>query len=98
MRFLRLIMAAALACASLGPAHAQARRGNIGADLVAKSPGDGYTLLMGAVSMHAINHALFVQSGAKMPFDPAKDFAPITLCAAVSNARNPRTADPRGRD
>jgi tripartite-type tricarboxylate transporter receptor subunit TctC len=59
--------------------------GNIGADLVAKSAPDGYTLLMGTVGTHAINAALFAQSGAKMPFDPAKDFVPITLAAGVPN-------------
>jgi tripartite-type tricarboxylate transporter receptor subunit TctC len=56
--------------------------GNIGADAVAKSPGDGYTLLMGTVGTHAINQSLY---GTKMPFDPAKDFVPVTLCAAVPN-------------
>ncbi len=59
--------------------------GNIGADVVAKSAPDGYTLLMGTVGTHAINAALFAQSGAKMPFDPAKDFVPITLAAGVPN-------------
>jgi tripartite-type tricarboxylate transporter receptor subunit TctC len=59
--------------------------GNIGADLVAKSAPDGYTLLMGTVGTHAINAALFAQSGTKMPFDPAKDFVPITLAAGVPN-------------
>ena len=59
--------------------------GNIGADLVAKSPNDGYTLLMGTVGTHAINAALFEQSGNKMPFDPVKDFVPITLAAGVPN-------------
>ena len=59
--------------------------GNIGADVVAKSEGDGYTLLMGTVGTHAINQALFTQNGQKMPFDPAKDFVPVTLCAAVPN-------------
>lgn len=56
--------------------------GNIGADAVAKSAGDGYTLLMGTVGTHAINQSLY---GAKMPFDPVKDFVPVTLCAAVPN-------------
>ncbi|MEY2952249.1 MAG: putative extracytoplasmic binding receptor, partial [Pseudomonadota bacterium] len=51
--------------------------GNVGADLVAKSPADGYTLLMGTVGTHGINKALYD----KMPFDPVKDFAPITLVA-----------------
>ena len=55
--------------------------GNIGADLVAKSPPDGYTILMGTVGTHGINKALY----AKMPFDSQKDFAPITLVAGVPN-------------
>ena len=59
--------------------------GNIGADQVAKAAPDGYTLLMGTVGTHAINQALFTQSGSKMPFDPAKDFVPITLVAGVPN-------------
>jgi tripartite-type tricarboxylate transporter receptor subunit TctC len=59
--------------------------GNIGADVVAKAAPDGYTLLMGTVGTHAINKALFDQSGAKMPFDPVKDFVPITLAAGVPN-------------
>jgi tripartite-type tricarboxylate transporter receptor subunit TctC len=48
---------------------------------VAKSAADGYTLLMGTVGTHGINRALYD----KMPFDPIKDFAPITLVAAVPN-------------
>lgn len=55
--------------------------GNLGADLVAKSQPDGYTLLMGTVGTHGINKALYE----KMPFDPVKDFAPITLVAGVPN-------------
>ena len=55
--------------------------GNVGSDLVGKAPGDGYTLLMGTVGTHAINKSLY----AKMPFDPQKDFAPITLVAGVPN-------------
>lgn len=55
--------------------------GNVGADLVAKSPGDGYTLLMGTVGTHGINKSLY----SKMPFDPQKDFAPVTLVAGVPN-------------
>jgi tripartite-type tricarboxylate transporter receptor subunit TctC len=47
--------------------------GNIGADVVAKSTPDGYTLLMGTVSTHAINPGLYK----KMPYDPVRDFAPI---------------------
>src|SRR6187397_1496030 len=55
--------------------------GNTGADLVAKSPPDGYTLLMGTVGTQAINPALYP----KMPYDAVKDFAPITLFAGVPN-------------
>ncbi|AOZ00870.1 MFS transporter [Cupriavidus sp. USMAHM13] len=55
--------------------------GNIGADLVAKAPPDGYTLLMGTVGTHGINQSLY----GKLPFDPVKDFAPITEVAAVPN-------------
>jgi len=55
--------------------------GGIGADAVAKSAGDGYTLLMGAVSTHAINPWLY----AKIPYDPVKDFIPVTLVAQVPN-------------
>jgi tripartite-type tricarboxylate transporter receptor subunit TctC len=47
--------------------------GNIGAEAVAKSPPDGYTLNMTAIGPHAINVSLF----ARMPFDPVKDFAPV---------------------
>jgi tripartite-type tricarboxylate transporter receptor subunit TctC len=55
--------------------------GNIGADLVAKSAPDGYTILEGALSTHAVNVSLY----AKMPYDPIKDFAPITLVAVTPN-------------
>ena len=55
--------------------------GNIGSDIVAKSPADGYTLLMGTVGTHGINQSLY----GKMPFDPIKDFAPVTVVAAVPN-------------
>lgn len=55
--------------------------GNVGADIVAKSPGDGYTLLMGTVGTHGINRALYD----KLPYDPIKDFVPITMVAGVPN-------------
>ena len=55
--------------------------GNIGSDSVAKSPPDGYTLLMGTVGTHAINVALYP----KMPYDAVKDFVPISLVAGVPN-------------
>ena len=55
--------------------------GNIGADLVAKSEPDGYTLLIGTVGIHAINSALYD----KMSFDPVKDFTPISFLASTPN-------------
>jgi tripartite-type tricarboxylate transporter receptor subunit TctC len=55
--------------------------GNIGADAVAKSAPDGYTLVMGTVGTHAINASLYK----KMPYDAIKDFAPVTLLASVPN-------------
>jgi tripartite-type tricarboxylate transporter receptor subunit TctC len=55
--------------------------GNIGTELVAKSPPDGYTLLTDPGSTLTINPSLF----AKLPFDPLKDFAPVTILAAVPN-------------
>lgn len=53
--------------------------GNIGADLVAKSPADGYTLLVAANNILSINPTM--NDGT--PFDPLKDFAPITLIGAI---------------
>lgn len=61
--------------------------GNVGSDIVAKSPNDGYTLLMGTVGTHGINRALYP----KLPFDPIKDFVPITLVAAVPNVMEMNT-------
>lgn len=55
--------------------------GNIGVDLVAKAAPDGLTLGIAAVATHAINPWLF----ARMPFDAAKDFAPITQLVRVPN-------------
>ena len=49
--------------------------GNIGAEAVARSAPDGYTLNMSAIGPHAVNVSLF----SKMPYDPVKDFAPIAL-------------------
>jgi tripartite-type tricarboxylate transporter receptor subunit TctC len=54
--------------------------GVIGADAVAKSPADGYTLLMG---LHA-TQAILVHLQ-KLPYDPAKDFAPVIHAATVPN-------------
>ena len=55
--------------------------GNVGAEQVAKSPNDGYTLFMGTVGTHGINKALY----SKLNYEPQKDFAPITLVAGVPN-------------
>jgi tripartite-type tricarboxylate transporter receptor subunit TctC len=55
--------------------------GNVGADAVAKSPADGYTVVMGALSTHAVNPSLYP----KMPYDAVKDFAPISLVAITPN-------------
>ncbi|MCC7276226.1 MAG: tripartite tricarboxylate transporter substrate binding protein, partial [Alphaproteobacteria bacterium] len=53
--------------------------GNIGTDLVAKSPADGYTLLFTYAGSQAINQALYP----KLPFDPVKDFQPVATMAVV---------------
>ena len=55
--------------------------GNIGAEIVAKAPGDGYTIVMATVGTHAINGALY----SKMPYDMVKDFTPIGLIASTPN-------------
>ena len=55
--------------------------GNIGADLVAKSAPDGYTLGIGSVGTHAVNVSLF----SKLPYDPVADFAPIALVAEADS-------------
>ena len=68
--------------------------GNSGAAEVAKSAPDGHTLLMGTVGTHAINVALYP----KLPFDPVKDFVPVTLVAGVPNVlvMNPAAAQRYG--
>jgi len=53
--------------------------GNIGSEIVAKSPNDGYMILMATVATHGINAALY----SKLPYDPIADFAPITLVAST---------------
>lgn len=53
--------------------------GSIGAELVARAPADGYTLLMGTVGTQAINPALYK----KLPYDPLKDFTPLGLVASA---------------
>ena len=64
--------------------------GNIGSNLVAKAKPDGYTLLVGSMSTHAMNGALY----AKMPFDPVGDFTPIALIALVTNTMVTNAAVP----
>lgn len=64
--------------------------GSIAADSVAKSPADGYTLLMGTVGTHAINAALYK----KLPYDPLKDFTPLGLAASAPVAMVVGTASP----
>ncbi|PZP30164.1 MAG: MFS transporter [Roseateles depolymerans] len=63
--------------------------GNLGSADVAKAT-DGHTLLMGTVGTHAINQSLYP----KLPYDPIKDFAPVTLVASVPNVlvMNPANA------
>ena len=53
--------------------------GNLGADLVAKSPPDGYNVVLGAVGAFAVNMTLYP----KMPYDVLRDFAPVSLVAIV---------------
>jgi tripartite-type tricarboxylate transporter receptor subunit TctC len=55
--------------------------GNIGAEFVAKAAPDGYTILMGQASNLTINVSLM----SKMPYDPVKDLAPVTLVATTPN-------------
>ncbi|MEP9376575.1 tripartite tricarboxylate transporter substrate binding protein [Aquabacter sp. CN5-332] len=55
--------------------------GNTGAAVVARAAPDGYTVLMGTVATHAINPVLYT----KMPYDPVKDFAPVSLLVNVPN-------------
>ena len=55
--------------------------GNIGADFVAQSAGDGYTLVLGTVGTHSINGSLYE----KMPYDMVKNFSPVSLIASAPN-------------
>ncbi len=53
----------------------------IGAQAVATAPADGYTLFMGHIGTHGANPALY----AKLPYDPVKDFAPVTSLVSIPN-------------
>lgn len=55
--------------------------GLIAAEIVSKAPADGYTLLLGSISYSAIFASLYK----KLPYDPVKDFAPISLLATTPN-------------
>ena len=55
--------------------------GNIGSDFVAKAAPDGYTILGGTISSHAINVSLYP----KLPYDPVKSFAPVALIGTNTN-------------
>ena len=55
--------------------------GNVGADVIAKSPNDGYTVGLYSIASHAISPTLY----AKLPFDAEKDFTPISMLWAVPN-------------
>jgi tripartite-type tricarboxylate transporter receptor subunit TctC len=54
--------------------------GTVGTAMAANSPPDGYTILLGVVSPMAINVSLY---GAKLPYDPLRDFAPVSLITKV---------------
>ena len=82
---------------TLGPVVVENRPGaggNLGADLVAKAAPDGQTLVMGAIATHAINPWLY----ARLPYDPVRDFTPITRVAQVPNVlvMNPEVAQRLG--
>jgi tripartite-type tricarboxylate transporter receptor subunit TctC len=64
--------------------------GNIGADFVAKSAPDGYTLVMGAIATHAINAALY----RNLPYDPVRDFRHVALLVQVPNVLVVNTSVP----
>ena len=56
--------------------------GLVGTELVAKAPPDGYTLQLATIATHGVNPALYK----KLPYDPVKDFAPVSLATIAPNA------------
>lgn len=66
--------------------------GNIGADMVAKSAPDGYTILLGNAATHGSNPSLYK----KLPYDAIRDFAPITLLASVPSIMAVHPSVPAG--
>ena len=64
--------------------------GGLGADLVAKAPADGHTILLGTISTHAINASLYPN----LPYNHIKDFAPLTLLGSVPNVLSVTNAFP----
>jgi tripartite-type tricarboxylate transporter receptor subunit TctC len=66
--------------------------GNIGADIVAKSPGDGYTLMITSIGM-ATNKYLYKQ----LSYDPVRDFAPVSLIAVVPNVLVTNSTQPNAK-
>src|SRR5438874_3444955 len=56
--------------------------GAIGSEAVARSAPDGYTILLGATTTHGINPAL----NPSLPYDPVKDFTPVSLVATIPHA------------
>jgi len=55
--------------------------GTVGTEYVARQPADGYTILMGSVSTHGSAACLY----SKLPYDPVKDFTPLTVVATIPN-------------
>ena len=55
--------------------------GSLGTEITAKAPPDGYTVLMANISTHGVNPALY----AKLPYDPIKDFSPVSLVSTTAN-------------
>lgn len=64
--------------------------GGTGSDIVAKAPPDGYTIQGGTISSHAINVSLY----SKLPYDPVKNFQPITMIGSMPNVLVVRADSP----